>query len=49
LSARSSHTNEGAKATVVLVFPALVEVVVLFAAQEKHHVDNVSSSENNVN
>jgi hypothetical protein len=35
LSARSAHTNEGATPTVALVLPALVEVVVLYTAQEK--------------
>jgi len=35
LSARLAHTNEGATGTVVLVLPALVDVVVLYAAQER--------------
>jgi hypothetical protein len=35
LSARLAHTNEGGTGTVVLVLPALVDVVVLYAAQEK--------------
>ena len=38
LSARLAHTNEGATGTVALVLPALVDVVVLYTAQEKGHM-----------
>lgn len=38
LSARLAHTNEGGTGTVVLVLPALVDVVVLYEAQEKEHM-----------